>query len=394
MFESIITDEIFYTFKNYIEPSQHGLYKRRSTTSNLAVFQDFLTRNVESGYQIDVIYTDMAKAFDSISHKLLLNKLESLGVTGAYLNWIRSYLQNRRQHVKLCGQVSKEIFVKSGVPQGSYLGPVLFLIFVNSVVSVFKSCKFLMYAEELLELANWCEKNLLMLNLKNCKIMRFYRCKDSIISNYKVRETELDSVDGINDLGVIFDAQLTFKAHIENIVLRGYRLLGFLKRTCFYICDTGAIKCLYNCLVRSVLEYNSVIWCPSYNCYIQQLESVQNKFVKFLLYKYKIPYRDISRTVRLQLVGLETLEKRREKALTIFLFKIYNNLIDCPELLSRILINISVRRTRNRQLFVQSYHRTNYGQRCFIDRLAKNYNLHYNHIDIFANSLNSLMRKL
>ena len=378
--------------------SQHKFYKRRSTTSNLAVFQDFLTRNVESGYQIDVIYTDMAKAFDSISHKLLLNKLESLGVTGAYLNWIRSYLQNRRQHVKLCGQVSKEIFVKSGVPQGSHLGPVLFLIFVNSVVSVFKNCKFLMYAddlkffyvirstadclvvqEELLELANWCEKNLLMLNLKKCKIMRFYRCKDPIIYNYKVGETELDSVDRINDLGVIFDAQLTFKAHIENIVLRGYRLLGFLKRTCFYICDTGAIKCLYNCLVRSVLEYNSVIWCPSYN-YIQQLESVQNKFVKFLLYKYKIPYRDISRTVRLQLVGLETLEKRREKALTIFLFKIYNNLIDCPELLSRILINIPVRRTRNRQLFVQSYHRTNYGQRCFIDRLARNYNLDYNYI--------------
>ena len=120
--------------------------------------------------------------------------------------------------------------------------------------------------------------------------------------------------------------------------------MGFLQRTCFYISDTGAIKCLYNCLVRSVLEYNSVIWCPSYNCYIQQLESVQNKFVKFLLYKYKIPYRDISRTVRLQLVGLETLEKRREKALTIFLFKIYNNLIDCSDLLSRILINIPVRR--------------------------------------------------
>ena len=183
----------------------------------------------------------MAKAFDSISHKLLLNKLESLGVTGAYLNWSRSYLQNRRQHVKLCGQVSKEFFVKSGVPQGFHLGPVLLLIFVNSVVSVFKNCKFLMYAddlkffyvirstadclvvqEELLELANWCEKKLLMLNLKKCKIMRFYRCKDPIIYNYKVGETGLDSVDRIHDLGVIFDAQLTFKAHIENIVLRKY----------------------------------------------------------------------------------------------------------------------------------------------------------------------------
>ena len=82
----------------------------------------------------------------------------------------------------------------------------------------------LVVQEELLELANWCEKNVLMLNLKKCKIMRFYRCKDPIIYNYKVGETESDSVD----LGVSFDAQLTFKAHIENIVLRGYRLLGFL----------------------------------------------------------------------------------------------------------------------------------------------------------------------
>ena len=71
--------------------SQHKFYKRRSTTSNLAVFQDFLTGNVKSEYQINVIYTDMAKAFDRILHKLLLNKLESFGVTGAYLNWIRSY---------------------------------------------------------------------------------------------------------------------------------------------------------------------------------------------------------------------------------------------------------------------------------------------------------------
>lgn len=414
IFEAIITDELFESCKHSIVDEQHGFYKHRSTATNLAIFQDFLVSNIEQGRQIDVIYTDLQKAFDSVCHDLLLKKLLSFGVHGVYLQWISSFLRGRFQRVKLGGATSGEIAVTSGVPQGSHLGPVLFLIFINDVVSVLRYCKCLLYADDLkffcvikslddcvnmqcdLEcLVSWCKSNYLSLNVKKCKVMHFYRNRNPVFCNYFVGGTILESVETFNDLGVLFNSDVTFSSHIDNIIIKAFRMLGFIRRNCKYVSDTLALKVLYFALVRSILEYNSVIWSPSYNVHINRLERVQNKFARMLLWRHHFPYENIDYSVRLLLLGIDSLHERRERALLFFLAKILYGDINSSSLLAKINFRVPQRSTRSRLLFYENPHRTNYGFTTFVDRLIKNYNNKFHTIDIFIyNTVSSLKRSV
>ena len=407
LFESIITDEIFSTFKNYIIPQQHGFYSGRSTTTNLAIYQNFLISSLEAGRQVDCIYTDLSKAFDCVCHPLLLRKLSDMGVAGSYFRWITSYLSCRRQHVTICGSVSREVVVTSGVPQGSHIGPVLFVLFVNDVVSCFQSSQFLMYADDLklfsivgpeqnglladLDLfVEWCRRNYLNLNVSKCKVITFSKCRLPTVFNYSINSVNAERVTSFNDLGIIFDCDLNFNMHIDNIVLKGLRMLGFIKRHTKHILDTRAVTCLYNSLVRSILEYCSTIWSPNYICHIERLERVQRKFVKYLLFKHHFPSLGINYSTRLLLCGIKTLECRRRDALLIFLYKLLNGTTQCSELLEQILLLVPVRTTRHRQLFFERTHRTNYGLTAFVDRIVNNYNQFYSQHDLFFLSLNSV----
>ena len=224
-----VMSKVFERLKHHILEEQHGFFKGRSTATNLGIFQNYLFDGVESGFQVDVIYTDLTKAFDRVSHSLLIEKLKSLGLRDGYINWIKSYLTDRKQQVKFGTRASREIHVTSGVPQGSHLGPVLFLLYINSVSSVLKNCKFLLYAddlklfsviktkddcvkvqEDLTRLNLWCINNCLELNVAKCKVMRFLKCKRPVEVNYFVNDTFLEVVDHFSDLGVIFSNDLSF----------------------------------------------------------------------------------------------------------------------------------------------------------------------------------------
>ena len=159
-------------------------------------------------------------------------------------------------------------------------------------------------------------------------------------------------------------------------------MLGFMRRNCLNICDIGAIKSLYNCLVRSLLKYNSVIWCPVYNCHVQRLERIQNKFVKFLLFKLRFSYRNVPYVTRIQLERIESLQRRRSNALACFLFRLVNGQINCDALLSLITFQMPNRLTRSCQLFHSDYHRTIYGSQRFSSRLMRNYNVNFEYIDL------------
>ncbi|XP_045454348.1 uncharacterized protein LOC123663726 [Melitaea cinxia] len=137
LFEKIVYDMIYPVLRPLLMSSQHGFINKRSTESNLCEFLDIVLNAMDSGHQVDVIYTDYAKAFDKISHSLLIKKLEHIGIHGNLLRWLTSYLRDRSQAVAIKGYTSSFVPITSGVPQGSHLGPLLFNVFVNDIDKCF-----------------------------------------------------------------------------------------------------------------------------------------------------------------------------------------------------------------------------------------------------------------
>lgn len=382
LLESIICGILTDHYRNYISRSQHGFISGRSVVTNLVEFTQSALETIEKGSQMDVIYTDFSKAFDRVNHIVLLSKLERIGVGGSLLRWIQSYLSNRQQRVKIQGVESKAFSVLSGVPQGSHLGPLLFLLFVNDIPSIFKTASCLMFADDLKifstvsnvrdsvqlqrdldSLLSWCQANGLHLNVSKCKVVTFHRSSAPINFEYRICDNSLLRVEEMKDLGVIFDVKLTFNAHLDAVISKAYSMLGFMIRLCTDFDDPYTLKTLYCSIVRSILEYSSVVWNPGYAVHSDRIESIQRKFLLFAL--RRLPWRRDSFVLpayesRCKLINLETLEERRKNTSIFFVYDLLNGRIDAPNLLAQLNINVPPRRLRNHDFLSLGRHRTNY----------------------------------
>ncbi|XP_075150461.1 uncharacterized protein LOC142224560 [Haematobia irritans] len=338
LIEHIVNDKLLFMLRAYISPAQHGFFHGRSTVTNLAVFTQFCISNFEKGRQIDAIYTDFAKAFDKVPHNLLLHKLSKIGFQYELLCWLRSYLSSRMCVVDCEGCYSQSYVLKSGIPQGSVLGPLLFNIYINDVSSCFLHSNYLLYAddlkifscirnsvdviklqEDLDRLSFWTLVNGLPLNLKKCQKLVFHRCRDVVISDYTICSQLLESVNGKLDLGVVFDSKLNFSDHLNYIIPRAYSSLYFIRRNADEFADPYTKKILYCAYVRSKLEYCSFVWSPNALKHINRIESVQKKFVKFALKSLNFSHPMPSYVSRCALISLQSLRSRREIDSLVFL---------------------------------------------------------------------------
>ena len=244
--------------------------------------------------QTDIIYLDFAKAFDTVPHERLLLKLKNCGIRGKCLNWIRAFLSDRRQRVVLRNGVSSWQRVKSGVPQGSILGPLLFIIYVNDMpdlvkstakmfaddtklynrIKVFKDCNDLQ--DDLNNLAAWSAKWLLMFNATKCVVLKI---KLSIEYMYTLNGHVLENVSSQKDLGVLVSSNLKFSEHISNIVKKANSRIGLIKR-CFTDLYKDKTRTLYQAIVRPILEYASPAWAPYLKKDIDLLESAQRRCLR------------------------------------------------------------------------------------------------------------------
>ena len=378
LFEQIVTKQLFFELEKCISPYQHGFIRNKSTVTNLLEFTTVVFQNFKRSLQTDVIYTDLSKAFDVVNHKLLLIKLSRYGFPRKLLEWINSYLTNRSQNVLYNSVVSSKFAVTSGVPQGSHIGPLLFLIYINDLPSVIDYSNILLYADDvklfrsdnsvvdylqndLDRLASWCELNLLNLNLSKCKHMAFGR-KLNYHRLYSIAQTPLETVEQFCDLGVLMDSKLRFNLHISVIVNKANSVLGAVKRWSKDFNDPYVTKSLFTSLVRPILEYASIIWNPCYNCDISKIESVQKQFLLFSLRNLGWPSDGMLPPYksRLKLINLPSLESRRTMLDVMFVVKLLDGNINSPELLSRLNINVPVRPTRRYSLLKLSHCNKNY----------------------------------
>ncbi|CAB4008436.1 Hypothetical predicted protein, partial [Paramuricea clavata] len=283
------------------------------------------------------LYLDFVKAFDSVDHNILLDKLRWYGVTGSVLDWFADYLNGRTQRVVVDGVASAWSLVTSGVPQRSILGPALFIIFINDLPDIIhngteialfaddtkihrhiistRDCESLQHS--LVKLDLWSMENNLFFNASKCKVLTVTRKKTPIIYEYTLGTEKLTRVDHEKDLGITTTTKLSWKLHINTMVAKANKMLGILKRTCTSITDMNTRRTLYLSLVKSQLLYASEVWSLVNNVQLsRQVEKVQRRATKWILMNREMPYKE-----RLSSLNLLPLSYDREMKDLIFFYK-------------------------------------------------------------------------
>jgi hypothetical protein len=232
--------------------------------------------------------------------------------------------------------------------------------------------------------------NRLSLNAAKCLKITFSRLKNTLINDYSINNHLLREVSVVKDLGVTLDSKLIMDVHIENIVKKALKNLGFLNRVTKEFRSEKCLKLLYNSLVRSHLEYACVVWNPQYIKYIERIESVQKKFVNILNFRCHRNQHFQNYDMNLKKYDLHKLTTRRNVAFVTFLYKLLTGQVSCNLLISKLNFNVGYRSLRSPSLFYISKYNTSSSGNSPLNSLQKIYNHFFAHIDIFNISLLSL----
>lgn len=249
--------------------------------------------------------------------------------------------------------------------------------------------------DDLDRLGCYYAKNRIGINLTKCSLVTFTRKKLPINYNYAINNILLNRVNTVKDLGVLIDSKLSFSDHIDAITNKAFKSLGFIMRVTQPFSDLGCLKILYYSYVRSILEYCSPIWSPHYITYIQKLENIQSKFVKYLNYRYSRSFLDYSDSC--SHYKLMSLEQRRNLSDMSFLHGLCNGYIDSTVLAGKILcLYVPKKRTRHatQSLFAVTKTKCNYAQHSLVSRLQTSYNKKFNTIDIFHTNKYSFKKEV
>lgn len=330
---------------NLLSESQYGFTAGRSCVTQLLSTTKDWACSIDDNIPVDAIYLDFQKAFDTVPHFRLIKKLEGYGIKGNLLHWITDFLSNRSQYVNVSGSVSSKSPVTSGVPQGSVLGPTLFIYYINDMPECVKSSIKIfaddtkiysplhsdddktVLQESLNNLVKWTEDWLLRFNGQKCHVVHLgknnpnhdYTIEDSagVIHNLSVSEAE-------KDLGVYIDPLLDFDKHVNEVVKKASKISGLVSRVIKNKSDTIMVL-LFKALIRPILEYANCVWSPRLRKHIDLIESIQRKFTKRIIGLGDLEYEE-----RLRKLRLPSLEYRRLRGDMIEVYKITHDFYDPP----------------------------------------------------------------
>ena len=374
LMERIIKDQLlqYLLTNNFITRNQHAFINKHSTATNLLESVTDWSLALNSGHGSDVVYIDFAKAFDSIVFSKLLNKLSWYGISGNLHNWIANFIFNRTQRVVIdycCSTLCKVI---SGVPQGSVLGPILFLIFINDIDFICNgSVTLKLFADDaklyteinqssslslqasLDRLSQWAQDWQLTINVKKCGVLHISQSKSVAAQNttYYINSISLPCLNSISDLGIALSNDLSFNLHINNIVSKATQRAGILFRG-FQSRDPLLLRKAFITYIRPLLEYSSIVWNPDRVYLTDLLENVQRKFSKRIPSIAHLSYPD-----RLLKLNLESLELRRLRFDLAEYYKILSS--QSPVDKSRFLIHHPPASSRSTSIHLQKPTKSN-----------------------------------
>lgn len=333
-----------FTQNNILYDLQHGFRERRSCETQLVMLVDELARNIQNGKQTDLILLDFSKAFDKVSHNKLLFKLHQFGVRGRNLAWIRGFLSNRSQRVVVDGEFSTSIPVTSGVPQGSVLGPILFLAYINDLPEQVKSQVRLfaddtviyitldgkgrqsMLQEDLKKLEHWETLWDMEFNPSKCQVIHITTSRNPIRTKYILHGQVLENTSSARYLGVDISDDLNWSTHISRVTNKANSTLGFLRRN-IPTKNQQLRSAAYKAVVRPQLEYAASVWDPHLATHTNQIEAVQRRAARWVMSDYS---RTSSVTSMLHTLGWRSLQLRRADARLVLMYKIIHGLVAIP----------------------------------------------------------------
>ena len=340
IFEKVVRKKIveFFDNNNLFNPSQHGFRQGRSCLSQLLTHYDSILSKLEEGEDVDVIYLDFSKAFDKVDHKILLSKLKSLGITGKLHKWIQSFLLDRNQIVFVDGHESYQAKIQSGVPQGSVLGPLFFIIMISDIDKKTKKAELASFADDT-RIKKGIKNTIDQFYLQN-DLNNVYECSngDNMMLNGKKFEhihygnkhackyftgegKIIETKSKIRDLGVTLSDDASFRQHIAKTVEKAQILVGWILRT-FNSREKDVMLTLWRSLVTPHLDRCSQLWSPNESKLIQQIEDVQKAFTRKIKNLHNQDYWE-----RLKVLKLYSLQRRRERYIIIYTWCILEKLV-------------------------------------------------------------------
>ena len=383
---------------------QHGFRKERSCETQLITFVDELAKSLCDGNEIDIAVMDFSKAFDVVPHRRLLYKLSHYGVQGNTLTWIKSFLSNRSQRVVVDGEYSDTAPVTSGVPQGSVLGPILFLLFINDMPDCVQSCCRLFADDSIIyrkvnndedatilqndldALHKWETDWGMQFNPSKCQILHVSKKKQPSTHTYQIKGSVLETVHSATYLGVEFSSDLAWHKQCNKVAAKGNKILGFVKRN-IKTTSASTKEYAYKMLVRPTVEYASSVWSPHQETLKYTIERVQRRAARYVTRRYQ---HSDSVTAMVQQLKWDTLEQRRLKGRVTMGYRVVHRLVKISD--AQLIPSTAHTRGHN-QKFRQLPARTNYYKHTFFPSVVPLWNALPDHV-VSATTLDAFKERL
>ena len=391
VFEGFIRNAIYnHLISNkLLSDHQFGFCSGRSCVTNLLVTLNNWIHKLDNNIPLDAFYLDFSKAFDTVPHKRLINKLSAYGIQGNLLRWIEDFLSDRSQYVKINNNMSSLLNVSSGVPQGSVLGPVLFIYFINDLPNL-SLCPTKIFADDtklynevqseqdqlilqnsINNMFSWTKVWLLKFNKSKCKVLHLGKNNPNF--EYYIGEgtekIKLLPDNSEKDLGVYVDPQLNFEIHINETIKKCRSKSAMILKNITFKTSEILIP-LFKAVIRPILEYANVVWSPQKRKHIDKLEKIQRNFTKCI-----IGLKDLDYEQRLTKLKLPSLEFRRVRGDLIETYKLIHQLYD-PKSTNDLLSLVpedSITRTHNHKLYKKRVN-TNLAKYFFTNRIVNVWN--------------------